>query len=105
MFNYIMHNYPKSNTYNEAAVMLARTAMRQGYFSSADEQLENLHYLATNKKNKKFNVWFNAAKAEYHLTAPDGDKQEAIDFIQNTIDAHPKRDFKTRLYPMVVSQA
>ncbi len=98
VFNYIMHNYPKSNTYNEAAVMLARTAMRQGYFSSADEQLENLHYLATNKKNNKFNVWFNAAKAEYHLTAPDGDKQEAIDFIQNTIDAHPKRDFKTRLY-------
>ena len=98
VFNYIMHNYPKSNTYNEAAVLQARTAMRQGYFASADEQLENLHYLATNKKNHKFNVWFNAAKAEYHFTAPDGDKQEAVDFIQNTIDAHPKRDFKSRLH-------
>ncbi len=98
VFNYIMHNFPKSNTYNEAAVMSARTAMRQNYFASADEQLENLHYLATNKKNNKFNVWFNAAKAEYHLTAPDGDKQEAIDYLQNAIDANPKREFKARLY-------
>ena len=97
VFNYILHNYPNSNTQNEAAVLLARTAMRQGYFSTADEQLENLHYLATNNKNKKFNVLFNAAKAEYHLTAPDGDKQEAIDFLNNAIAAHPKREFKARL--------
>lgn len=97
VFTYITHNYPNSNTYNEAAIMLARTAMRQEYFASADEQLENLHYLATNKKNKKFNVLFNAAKAEYHLTAPDGDVQEAIDYLNNAIDAHPKREFKARL--------
>lgn len=97
IFSYIINNYPKSNTYNEAAVMLARTAMRQQYFSSADEQLENLHYLATAKKNKKFNVLFNAAKAEYHLTAPDGDIMEAIDFLGGAIAAHPKREFKSRL--------
>lgn len=97
VLNYILHSYPNSNTQNEAAVLLARTAMRQGYFSTADEQLENLHYLATNNKNKKFNVLFNAAKAEYHLTAPDGDKQEAIDFLNNAIAAHPKREFKARL--------
>ncbi|MCR4856923.1 MAG: tetratricopeptide repeat protein [Bacteroidales bacterium] len=97
VFSYITHNFPKSNTYNEAAVMLARTALRQNYFSSADEQLENLHYLATSKKNKKFNVLFNAAKAEYHLTAPDGDRQEAIDYLNNAIEAHPKREFKSRL--------
>ena len=97
VFSYITHNFPKSNTYNEAAVMLARTALRQNYFSSADEQLENLHYLATSKKNKKFNVLFNAAKAEYHLTAPDGDRQEAIDYLNNAIEAHPKREFKARL--------
>ncbi|MBO4504065.1 MAG: tetratricopeptide repeat protein [Bacteroidales bacterium] len=97
VFTYITHNFPQANTYNEAAVMLARTAMRQNFFASADEQLENLHYLATNKKNKKFNVLFNAAKAEYHLTAPDGDRQEAIDYLNNAIDAHPKREFKARL--------
>lgn len=97
VFNYITHNFPSSNTYNEAAIMMARTAMRQEYFASADEQLENLHYLATNKKNKQFNVLFNAAKAEYHLTSPDGDIQEAIDYLNNAIDAHPKREFKARL--------
>ncbi|MCQ2283314.1 MAG: tetratricopeptide repeat protein [Bacteroidales bacterium] len=97
IFNYILNNYPKSNTYNEAAVLLARTAMRQEYYASADEQLENLHYLATNKKNKKFNVLFNAAKAEYHLTAPDGDVMEAIDFLNGAIASHPDREFKSRL--------
>ena len=95
--NYITHNFPKANTFNEAAVLQARTNMRQGYFATADEQLENLHYLATNKKNKKFNVQFNAAKAEYHLTAPDGDMSEAIDYLNNAIAAHPEREFKARL--------
>jgi len=95
--NYITHNFPKANTFNEAAVLQARTNMRQGYFASADEQLENLHYLATNKKNKKFNVQFNAAKAEYHLTAPDGEVTEAIDYLNNAIAAHPEREFKSRL--------
>ena len=95
--NYITHNYPKANTFNEAAVLQARTSMRQGYFASADEQLENLHYLSTNKKNKKFNVLYNAAKAEYHLTAPDGDVSEAIDFLNNAVASHPDREFKSRL--------
>lgn len=97
VLSYITHNFPKANTYNEAAVLLARNSMRQGYFASADEQLENLHYLATNKKNKKFNVLFNAAKAEYHLTAPDGDKLEAMEYLNYAIAAKPEREFKCRL--------
>lgn len=96
--SYITHNFPKSNSFNEAAVLQARTAMRQGYYASADEQLENLHYLSTNKRNKKFNVLFNAAKAEYNLTAPDGDVQEAMDYLKNAIGAHPEREFKSRLH-------
>ncbi len=95
--SYITHNFPKANTYSEAAVLQARTSMRQGYFASADEQLENLHYLATNRKNRKFNVQFNAAKAEYHLTAPDGEDGEAIDYLNNAISARPMREFKARL--------
>lgn len=96
--SYILHNYPNANTYNEAAVLQARASMRQQYYASADEQLENLHYLATSKKNKKFNVLFNAAKAEYHLTAPDGDVHEAIDFLNNAIAAHPKKEFAARMH-------
>lgn len=97
VLSYILHNFPESNSYNEAAVLLARTMLRQEYYASADEQLENLHYLATSKKNKKFNVLFNAAKAEYNLTAPDGDVQVAIDFLNDAIAAHPKREFLSRL--------
>ncbi len=95
--NYITHNFPKSNTFNEAAILQARINMRLGYYASADEQLENLHYLATNKRDRKFNVQFNAAKAEYHLTAPDGEVSEAIDYLNNAIAARPEREFKARM--------
>ena len=96
VLNYIVHTYPKSNILNEAQVLLARTQLRQGYYTSADELLETLRY-QTDKKKKSFAVSFNAAKAEYHLTAPDGDTQEAIDYIGNALANHPKREFRTRL--------
>jgi len=97
VLNYIMHTYPKSNILNEAEVLLARTQMRQGYYSSADELLETIRYMNENKNQKKFAVLFNAAKAEYHLTAPDGDVQEAIDYIGHALENKPKREFRTRL--------
>lgn len=97
VLNYIVHTYPKSNIRNEAEVLLARTQMRQGYFSSADELLETIRYMNEKKNKKNFAVLFNAAKAEYHLTAPDGDVQEAIDYIGNALANHPKREFRTRL--------
>ena len=97
VLNYIVHTYPKSNVLNEAEVLLARTQMRQGYYTSADELLETIRYMNDKKNNKKFAVLFNAAKAEYHLTAPDGDIQEAIDYIGNAIANNPKREFRTRL--------
>lgn len=97
VLNYIVHNYPKSNIYNDAQVLLSRAQMRQGYFAGADELLETIRYSNEGKKKRNFGVIFNAAKAEYHLTSPDGDIQEAIDYVQNAIDAHPKKDFRTRL--------
>ena len=97
VLNYIEHTYPKSNIRNEAEVLLARSQMRQGYFSSADELLETIRYMNEKKNKKKFAVLFNAAKAEYHLTAPDGDVQEAIDYIGNAIANKPQREFRTRL--------
>ena len=97
VLNYIVHTYPKSNILSEAEVLLARTQMRQGYYASADELLETIRYMNDKKNNKKFAVLFNAAKAEYHLTAPDGDVQEAIDYIGNALANNPKREFRTRL--------
>ena len=97
VLNYIAHTYPKSNIRNEAEVLLARAQIRQGYYSSADELLETIRYMNENKNKKKFAVLFNAAKAEYHLTAPDGDVQEAIDYIGNALDNKPKKEFRTRL--------
>lgn len=97
VLNYIAHTYPKSNIRNEAEVLLARAQMRQGYFASADELLETIRYMNDKKNKKNFAVLFNAAKAEYHLTAPDGDVQEAIDYIGNALANHPKREFRTRL--------
>ena len=97
VLNYIVHTYPKSNVLDEAEVLLARTQMRQGYFASADELLETIRYMNEKKNKKDFAVLFNAAKAEYHLTSPDGDVQEAIDYIGNALANHPKRDFRTRL--------
>ena len=97
VLNYIAHTYPKSNIRNEAEVLLARTQIRQGYYSSADELLETIRYMNENKNKKKFAVLFNAAKAEYHLTAPDGDVQEAIDYVGNALDNKPKKEFRTRL--------
>ena len=97
VLNYIEHTYPKSNIRNEAEVLLARTQIRQGYYSSADELLETIRYMNEKKNKKKFAVLFNAAKAEYHLTAPDGDVQEAIDYIGNALDNKPKKEFRTRL--------
>lgn len=97
VFNYITHTYPKSNVLTESQIMLARTQMRQGYFASADELLETIRYMGEKKNSKKEAVLFNAAKAEYHLTSPDGDVQEAIDYLTNAINNHPKKDFCTRL--------
>ena len=97
VLNYIVHTYPKSNVFSEAQVLLARTQMRQGYYSSADELLETIRYMNESKNKKNFNVLFNAAKAEYHLTAPDGDVQEAIDYIGNALANKPQREFRTRL--------
>lgn len=98
VMNYIVHTYPKSNILTEAQILLARSQMRQGYFSSADELLETIRYMNDKKNSKKVAVLFNAAKAEYHLTAPDGDIQEAIDYIGHALENNPKREFRTRLH-------
>ena len=63
VLNYIIHNYPKSNILNEAEVLQARTQMRQGYYASADELLENIRYM-----NEKKNTGTVGAQETHNLS-------------------------------------
>lgn len=100
IFNYITSNYKGSqwNCREEAMIWNIRTAIRQEYYSSALAGLDEVAYILYKSKNKKLNVLYNAAAAEYHLTAPDGDIQSAIDYINEAIANKPQKQFKTRLY-------
>ncbi len=103
IFNYITNTYngSKWNCREEAIIMGARTALRQQYYSRAQALLDDaqINFFNTGKsKNKRLRMLFNAAAAEYQLTAPDGDVLAAIDFINEAIKNKPKRQFKTRLY-------
>lgn len=98
MFNYIDHTYKESDIKEEAKIMNARTAMRMNYYSRAFDLLNEVDHDVYQKKNKKLNVLYNAAMAEYNLTAPDGEIEAAIDYINTAIANKPKRQFKTRLY-------
>jgi tetratricopeptide (TPR) repeat protein len=100
VFNYIITNYKGSqwNALEEAMIWATRTAIRQGYYSSALVSLDEIAYMLYKSKNKKLKVLYNAAGAEYHLTATDGDILAAIDYINEAVANNPKRDFKTRLY-------
>lgn len=98
MFNYIEHTYKESDIKVEAKIMNARTALRQNYYTRAFDLLNEADHAVYQKKSKKLNVLYNAAMAEYHLTAPDGEMESAIDYINDAIANNPKRQFKTRLY-------
>lgn len=97
-FSYIESTYKVSDIKEEAKIMNARTAIRQKYYSRAFDLLNEVDHAIYQKKSKKLNLQYNAAMAEYHLTAPDGEIESAIDFINTAIANRPKRDFKTRLY-------
>ena len=103
IFNYIVHTYKgkKWNCREEAMIMGVRTALRQQYYSRSQEILDDIQvsFFNTSKaKNKRLRMLYNAASAEYHLTAPDGDVSAAIDYIKEAIKNRPPRSFKTRLY-------
>lgn len=97
-FNYIENTYKVSDIKEESKIMNARTAMRQKYYPRAFDLLEEVDHAIYNKKSKKLKLQYNAAMAEYHLTAPDGEMESAIDFINEALNNRPKRQFKTRLY-------
>lgn len=97
-FTYIENTYKVSDVKEEAKIMNARTAIRQKYYSRAFDLLNEVDHAIYKKKSRKLNIQYNAAMAEYHLSAPDGEIESAIDYINTALANRPKRDFKTRLY-------
>jgi len=100
VFNYMANTYSDDKKWEcarDAKIWNARTALRLQYYTEAQALLEEAKITAYSIKKRKFNVLYNAAAAEYQLTAPDGDILVAIDCINEAILNHPQRNFKTRL--------
>jgi tetratricopeptide (TPR) repeat protein len=127
VFNYITSSYQPWGSIVESTIWLARCEMQQGYFVRAQIYLEEISQLISENNNKsssskttsKANVknkvkiqkkfgkksvskdvklQYYAAEAEYNLLAPNGEIEDAIDFIKLALHYKPKKSFKVRLY-------
>ena len=97
VFNYIISTHKNGNCKEEASVWLTRCFVRQKYFPRAETSLDEALYLIYPKKDKKLNVLYHAAAAEYYLTAPSHDTESAIDHLRDALKNKPKKEFRTRL--------
>ncbi|MCQ2286041.1 MAG: tetratricopeptide repeat protein [Bacteroidales bacterium] len=97
VFSYIVTTHKTGNCKEEASVWLTRCFIRQKYFPRAESSLDEALYLVYPKKDKKLNVLYHAAAAEYHLTAPSGDKEAAIDHLRDILKNKPDKLFKLRV--------
>ena len=97
VFNYIVTTHKNGNCKEEAAVWLTRCFVRQKYFPRAETSLDEALYAIYPKKDKKLNVLYHAAAAEYHMTAPSGDREAAMDHLRDALKNKPKKNFRTRL--------
>lgn len=98
IFSYIISTHKNGNCVEEAMIWNARTAMRLNYFSQAYDILNEAKYYVQPKKSKKLNVAYAAACAEYHLSAPDGDRETAINYIDDVLKNKPDKLFRTRMH-------
>lgn len=98
IFSYIISTHKDGNCVEEAMIWNARCAIRQSYFTRADELINETKYYVQPKNSKKLNLLYAAAGAEYHLTAPDGDYETATNYIDDILKNKPKKDFKIRMY-------
>ena len=98
IFSYIISTHKNGNCVEEAMIWNARCAIRQSYFTRADELVNETKYYVQPKKSKKLNLLYAAAGAEYELTAPDGDYETATNYIDDVLKNKPKKDFKIRMY-------
>jgi len=127
VFNYVIATYQPWGSIVESTIWLARCEMQQGYFVRAQSYLEEISQLISENKSKpsaskpiskanaknkakiekKFGkksvsnnvkLQYYAAEAEYNLLAPNGEIEDAIDFIKLALQYKPKKSFKVRLY-------
>ena len=98
IFSYIISTHKNGNCVEEAMIWNARCAIRQSYFTRAEEQINEAKYYVQPKNSKKLNLLYAAAAAEYHLTAPDGDYETATNFIDDILKNKPKKDFGIRMH-------
>ncbi len=98
IFDYIITTHKTGNCVEEAMIWKARCAVRLGYYSNAEDIINEAKYYVQPKKSKKLNVLYAAAAAEYQLTAPDGDREMAIGYIDDVLKNKPSKLFKTRMY-------
>lgn len=98
IFSYIISTHKNGNCIEEAMIWNARCAVRQSYFTRAEEQINETKYYVQPKKSKKLNLLYAAAGAEYELTAPDGDYETATNYIDDILKNKPKKDFRIRMY-------
>lgn len=98
VFSYVINTHKGSNSWEEAMVWAARSAMQQKYYSRAENMLIDAEPAVKAKKSKKLNAMFAATAAQYQLSAPNGETQAAIDYINDVLANKAKRQFKTRMY-------
>lgn len=97
-FFYIDTQYPDWGLGEEAKIMNARCALRQKYYSRAQTLLDEVYPYVQDKKSKKLNLHYHTAVVEYNLTAPDGDKEVAIEYLLESLKFRPKKDFRNRMH-------
>lgn len=98
IFSYIITTHKNGNCREEAMIWNVRSAIRQSYFSRAEELIDESKYPIRNKKSRKLNALYAAAGAEYHLTAPDGEKEMAIDYLDDLLRNRPSKEMRARTY-------
>lgn len=98
IFSYIATTHKDGNCVEEARIWEIRCALRQKYYSRAEDLVNETKYIVQPKNSKKLNLLYAAAGAEYEMTVPNGDLETATDYIEDVLKNKPKKDFRIRMH-------
>lgn len=94
-FNFILNNYKIPEITQEASIWLARTSSELGEMTRADLLFDELKYKFEKSNNKKIQLLFNMAYADFLIKQEN--YQAAIDPVQNALMIKMPKQVKTRL--------